>query len=52
LGCTLVGDEHGPAPDWISNSSDAFDRLMRACLAARQQGEIIFIEYHDPEPGS
>jgi hypothetical protein len=50
LGCTLVGDEHGP--DWISNSSDAFDRLMRACLEARQQGEIIFIEYHDLEPGS
>lgn len=48
LGCTLVGENHGPQPDWVSNSAEAFDRLMQACLAARQRGDIIQIEYHDP----
>jgi hypothetical protein len=48
LGCTLVGEEHSQAPDWISNSHQAFDRLMEACKAAEAKGEQITVEYHDP----
>lgn len=47
LGCTLVGESHGPAPDWISQSAHAFDRLMEQCTAAEGRGEEITVEYHD-----
>ena len=47
LGCTLVGESHGPAPDWISGSKDAFDRLIVLCVTAEARGEEITIEYHD-----
>jgi len=47
LGCTLVGMQHGPQPDWISDSHDAFDRLMALCWAADARGEAITAEYHD-----
>lgn len=47
LGCTLVGIEHGPQPDWISDSHDAFDLLMALCRAAEARGEAISVEYHD-----
>ena len=47
LGCTLVGMSHGPAPNWISDSHDAFDRLMELCQAAEARGEEIWAEYHD-----
>jgi len=47
LGCTLVGTSHGPAPDWISQSHDAFDQLMTLCRAAEARNEAIEIEYHD-----
>jgi hypothetical protein len=47
LGCTLVGESHGPAPDWISESHTAFDRLMELCRAAEERGEEITVEYHD-----
>lgn len=47
LGCTLVGENHGPQPDWVSDSHDAFDRLMEQCEAAESRGEEITAEYHD-----
>jgi hypothetical protein len=46
-GCTLVGETHGPAPDWIGDSHDAFDRLMKLCEDAEARGEEITAEYHD-----
>ena len=46
-GCTLVGESHGPAADWISDSHEAFDRLMALCEAAEGRGEEISAEYHD-----
>jgi Family of unknown function (DUF5675) len=53
LGCTLVAESHGPAPDWVSDSHDAFDRLMQACTAAESRGEEITAEYHDlPQQGT
>lgn len=48
LGCTLTGENHGPAPDWVSQSAIAFDRLMEMCKAAAARGEEITAEYHDP----
>jgi hypothetical protein len=48
LGCTLVGEDHRPSLDWVSNSAEAFDKLMQACNEARARGDIIQIEYHDP----
>lgn len=52
LGCTLTGTSHGPAADWISNSKDAFDKLMELCRAAEARGEEITAEYHDvPQNG-
>ena len=48
LGCTLVGESHGPAPDWVSQSAIAFDRLMEALRAAEVKGEEMSAEYHDP----
>ena len=52
LGCTLVGESHGPAPDWIGDSHDAFDQLLALCEAAESRGEAITIEYHDmPQQG-
>lgn len=47
LGCTLVGESHGPAPDWVSDSDTAFDKLMELCRAAEARGEEITAEYHD-----
>ena len=47
LGCTLVGTSHGPAPDWISQSGDAFGHLMAQCESAVARGEEITVEYHD-----
>lgn len=47
LGCTLVGMSHGPQPDWISDSHDAFDKLMELYRAAEARGEQITAEYHD-----
>jgi Family of unknown function (DUF5675) len=47
LGCTLVGESHGPQPNWINDSHDAFDRLMKLCEAAEARGEEITAEYHD-----
>lgn len=47
LGCTLVGTGHGPQPDWVSDSHDAFDQLMALCRAAEARSEAISIEYHD-----
>lgn len=53
LGCTLVGMSHGPAPDWVSDSKDAFEALMKFCEAAEARGEEITAEYHDlPQQGS
>jgi Family of unknown function (DUF5675) len=52
-GCTVVGESYGPAADWISDSHDAFDRLMVLCEAAESRGEDIWIEYHDvPRSGA
>jgi len=52
LGCTLVGESHGPAPDWVSQSKEAFSRLMDLCTAAEERGEDIAVEYHDlPQQG-
>ncbi len=52
-GCTLVGENLGPAPDWVSNSKGAFDRLMELCEAAEARGEEITAEYHDlPQQGT
>jgi hypothetical protein len=47
LGCTLVGETHGPGPDWIGDSKDAFERLMQQCEAAQGRIEEISVEYHD-----
>jgi hypothetical protein len=47
LGCTLVGESHGPQPDWIADSHDAFDRLMKVLNQAEASGEEITAEYHD-----
>lgn len=47
LGCTLVGEAHGPQPDWVSGSKHAFERLMVECRAAETRGEEITAEYHD-----
>jgi hypothetical protein len=47
LGCTLVGETHGPQPDWVSASKVAFERLMVECRAAEDRGEEITAEYHD-----
>ena len=47
LGCTLVGMSHGPQADWIADSHDAFDQLMKLCEAAEARGEEITVEYHD-----
>ena len=47
LGCTLLGMGHGPQPDWVSDSRDAFDALMAKCRAAQAVGEPITVEYHD-----
>ena len=47
LGCTLVGEHHGPQPDWVSQSEIAFDRLMETLRAAEARGEAIVVEYHD-----
>lgn len=47
LGCTLVGGTIGAHPDWISDSGDAFDRLMKVLTAADARGEQITAEYHD-----
>ena len=47
LGCTLVGMSHGPQPDWIADSHDAFDQLMKLCEAAEARGDEITVEYHD-----
>ena len=47
LGCTLVGESHGPQPDWVGDSKDAFDRLMRLCAIAEGSKEEITVEYHD-----
>jgi hypothetical protein len=53
LGCTLTGMSHGPAADWISNSKEAFDKLMELCRAAEARGEEITAEYHDvPQKGN
>jgi hypothetical protein len=46
-GCTLVGESHGPQPDWVADSKDAFDRLMKLCTAAEARGEAITAEYHE-----
>jgi hypothetical protein len=46
-GCTLVGTSHGPAPDWISDSHTAFDKLMDLCRTAESRTEGIFAEYYD-----
>jgi hypothetical protein len=52
-GCTLVGDTHGPQPDWVSSSKVAFERLMVECRAAKDRGEEITAEYHDlPKTGT
>ncbi len=47
LGCTLVGEDHSPTPDWISQSREAFARLMTVCQLAEGRGEEITVEYHD-----
>jgi hypothetical protein len=47
LGCTLVAASHGPAPDWIGDSHDAFDKLMAMCRVAQANSEEITAEYHD-----
>lgn len=47
LGCTLVGESHGPEPDWVAQSAIAFDRLMEVLQAAEARGEEITAEYHD-----
>ncbi|HEY6767570.1 MAG TPA: DUF5675 family protein, partial [Candidatus Sulfotelmatobacter sp.] len=43
LGCTLLGTSVGPAPDWISDSHDAFDKVM----ALLKTSDAITVEYHD-----
>ena len=48
LGCTLVGENAGPQPDWINDSAATFGRLMDLCRAAEARGEAITVEYHDP----
>lgn len=48
LGCTLVGESLGPAPDWIAASHSAFDRLMKELVPAEMRGEEITAEYHEP----
>lgn len=47
LGCTAVGETHGPQPDWVGESKVAFERLMRLCAIAEGSGEEITAEYHD-----
>lgn len=49
LGCTVVGENYGPQPDWVAHSGDAFDRLMAQLLAAEARGEEITAEYHEIE---
>lgn len=45
LGCSILGTSVGPQPDWVSDSHDAFDKLMDVL-----EGESdITITYHDPE---
>ena len=48
LGCTAVGETHGPQPDWVGKSEVAFDRLMEVCRSAEARKEEITAEYHDP----
>lgn len=48
LGCTLAGTSMGPQKDWISNSHDAFDKLMVLFNTAVANGEPLTISYHDP----
>lgn len=47
LGCTLVGLTHGPMPDWVGSSAQAFDLLMAKLRDAEARGEEITAEYHD-----
>jgi len=48
LGCTGVGESLGPQPDWIGGSKKAFDQLMIILNQARDNGEKITAEWHDP----
>lgn len=46
-GCTLLGETHGPQPDWVGESKEAFEKLMQRCAAAEWIGEAITAEYHE-----
>ena len=49
LGCVLAGSSLGPQPDWVSNSRDAFDKLMILFKDAAEKADPITITYHDPQ---
>ena len=48
LGCTLIGSSIGPQKDWVSNSTEAFNKLMILLNGAAEKAEPITITWHDP----